>query len=129
MHEIGTLYKIVETVEEIAEANDVRKVKSVTVDLGELTGMLPYFFYEYYPMIVEDHPILKDSVLHLNRVPGEGVCNQCGAHYNIAQCEGKCPCCHSWDKTILSGRELVIRNIEVECTGAVPAPVATPTAD
>lgn len=120
MHEIGTLYKIVETVEEIAVANDVQEIESVTVDLGKLTGMLPYFFYEYYPMVIEDHPILKDSVLHLNRIPGEGICNNCGVHYNIAQCKGECPCCHSRDKTILTGRELAIKNIAVEYEEAVP---------
>lgn len=113
MHEIGTLYKVIQTVEEYAAENHVSDVLSVTLDVGELSGMLPYFFEEYFPMVIEGRPALRNARLILKTTPGIGHCNACGENYNVAKHEGLCPYCGSYDKKILTGRGLVISNITV----------------
>ena len=111
MHEIGTLYKVVETAESYAERNHAIRVLSITLDVGELSGMLPYFFESYYPIVIDKHPLLHGSKLILQTTPGIGHCNACGENYNVAKHEGECPCCGSRDKRILTGRELFIKDI------------------
>ena len=111
MHEIGTLYKVVETAESYAEQNHATQVLSITLDVGELSGMLPYFFESYYPIVIENHPLLHGSRLVLQTTPGIGNCNACGENYNVAKHEGECPCCGSRDKRILTGRSLFIKDI------------------
>ncbi|MBO4446484.1 MAG: hydrogenase maturation nickel metallochaperone HypA [Clostridia bacterium] len=113
MHEIGTLYEIVKSVEKVAIDNHAQKVEFIELDLGELTGMLPIFFEKYYPIVIEERPLFKNSSLKINEIKGEGVCNNCGKHYNIRQYEGTCPKCSSRDKQILSGRELLIKQIGI----------------
>lgn len=111
MHEIGTLYKVVETAEEYAAQNHATEVLSITLDVGELSGMLPYFFESYYPIVIENHPMLRNSRLILKTTPGIGHCNACGENYNVAQNEGLCPNCGSYDKRILTGRSLFVKDI------------------
>lgn len=113
MHEIGTLYKIVKSVEKIAIENKATKVEFIALDIGELTGMMPIFFENYYPIVIEDKPMFNGSTLKMTEIAGEGICNNCGEKYNIKAYEGACPVCGSRDKEILSGRELLIHEIGI----------------
>lgn len=113
MHEIGALCQVVTEVEKVAAANGIQHVDGVVLTIGELTGMMPYFFEEYYDMVTEDHPTVKDSELRIETVPGTGICLHCGHKYNIAENEGTCPRCGSRRKKILSGMEFMIKEIVV----------------
>lgn len=114
MHEIGVLYKMLEQVEKVAEANNVKRVKSIEIELGELSGMLPVFFEQYYKPATENKPIFKDSELIIKTIPGEGLCLECNTLYNIMKFEGQCPKCKSRNKKVLGGRDFVVKNILVE---------------
>ena len=41
MHELGIVYHIIRDVENVARANGVRRVSSVTLLLGEVSGVVP----------------------------------------------------------------------------------------
>ena len=41
MHELGIVYHIIRDVENVARANGVRHVSSVTLLLGEVSGVVP----------------------------------------------------------------------------------------
>ncbi len=111
MHEIGALEKAVNLVEEIAIENHIEKVQSVTLEIGELSGYLPVFFEEYYPIVTEERPIMKDSQLIMNIIPGEALCVDCHTLYNVMKHEGKCPKCQSREKKILGGEQFLVKNI------------------
>lgn len=113
MHEIGVLCQALKVVENTAKENRIGKVDGVVFQIGELTGMLPYFFEEYYDMVAEDFPIVKGSRLKIETVPGMGRCTDCGKIYNVAACEGACPSCGSRRKEILSGQQFLIKEIIV----------------
>lgn len=114
MHEISVLYKMLEQVEAVAEQNHVTKIKSIEIELGELSGMLPVFFEQYYSVATENRMLFKDSRLIIKNVPGEGLCLECNTLYNVMRCEGMCPKCKSRNKKILGGRDFVVKNIFVE---------------
>lgn len=113
MHEIGILCQVVREVERVAKENHVDKVDGVVLQIGELTGMVPSFFEDYYDMVTEDHPVVAGSQLGVEIIPGEGRCRDCGQVYNVAACEGACPDCGSRDKDILSGTQFLIKEIIV----------------
>lgn len=114
MHEIGVLYKILDSVSKIAEDNNVKKIKGIEIELGELSGMLPVFFEQYYPLATENKELFKGSSLKIRKVPGEGLCLECNTLYNIMRFEGRCPKCKSRNKKVLGGTNLTIKNILVE---------------
>ena len=113
MHEIGTLYEVIKCVEHVALENHAKKVEFIGLDVGELSGMMPLFFERYYPIVIEDKPLFDGSYLKITESQGEGVCNDCGTHYNVRANEGFCPACRSRDKRILSGQELLITEVGI----------------
>ncbi len=111
MHEIGVLDQAIRTIVDVAQENQIEKVKSITFDVGELTGYLPVFFEKYFPVVVEGKPVVEDAQLHMNIIPGEGLCLECQTLYNVMKCEGKCPKCASREKKIIGGTEFLIKEI------------------
>ena len=113
MHEIGILTQVVETVEEAAAANNVKKVGTITLEVGELSGVLPHFLTELFPVVIEGNELFQETKLDLITVPGQGVCSDCNALYNIMHFEGKCPRCGSRRKTVIGGQEFKLKEITV----------------
>ena len=44
MHELGVVFHTLETVRRIVKENNVKRVASVTVEIGEVSTVLPYLF-------------------------------------------------------------------------------------
>ena len=49
--------------------------------------------------------------LKIISVPGEALCKECSAMYNVMRNEGRCPKCGSRSKMILGGQEFRIKEI------------------
>lgn len=111
MHEIGMLYSAAETAVEYADSNGLDEVNLISLELGELAGVVPNVFTEYFDYVKEQFPKLKNAHLELKVIPGEAVCSDCGSMYNVMKTEGKCPRCQSRDKTIISGRDIRLMSI------------------
>ena len=111
MHEIGVLTKAIKMVEEVAEQNQITKVKYITLEIGELTGYLPVFFEKYFPIVTEDKPVVRDAELKIQIVRGEALCRECQTLYNVMRHQGRCPKCKSREKQILGGQEFLVKEI------------------
>ena len=114
MHEISVLYEIVESAEKIAVENGADRVAFIALDVGRLSGMLPYFFENYFPIVIENRPLFKETELRITEEQGLGKCNDCGDTYDVRKHEGYCPNCKSRNKTILSGNSLIIKEVGLE---------------
>lgn len=73
MHELGVLRHIVRTVDKVAEENHIKKVKYITLEVGEESGYLPYFLEKLFPVAVEYAPRIREAKLKLLNVPGRGL--------------------------------------------------------
>ena len=114
MHEISVLHHALNTIEDAAREDNARRVSKIVLEVGELTGILPSVFETFFPMLIEDRPLFQDAELVVAVRPGRGLCDDCNNMYNVFKNEGICPSCKSRNKTIISGTELVIREITVE---------------
>lgn len=43
MHELGTVFYVIREVEQVVEENHLTKVASVTLEIGEVSGLIPYY--------------------------------------------------------------------------------------
>lgn len=111
MHELSVLSKACDLAEKTAVENHLSHVRYIRLEVGELTGYLPVFFYKYYPILTEDRPLLKGSELIIDEKKGEGMCSECHSLYNIMKNKGVCPKCGSRSKTILSGTQFLLKDI------------------
>lgn len=103
---------IVKTVEDFAAANGVSEVKTVVVEIGELTGVMPRYVETLWPTAVENTS-LRQTALEIVEIEGVAQCGMCGHQYNALQCNGICPQCGSDLRTILSGKEVLVKEVQV----------------
>lgn len=110
MHELGVLLEVVKQVEKVALENEVTKIESLVLQVGELCSMIPKYLTKLYPAAVEG-TVLEDSKLEIEIIPGNGRCKQCGQVYNLIDNKGVCPECKTMDFLMLSGKEFFIKEI------------------
>ena len=107
MHEIGVVRSMVKTVTAFAEANQITDIAEIVVSL-----VIPKYVEDIYPHVVED-TFLKNTKLILNIVPGMAECDECNEVFNVIEHKGYCPHCGSFEKTILTGKDFLIREIHI----------------
>ncbi len=112
MHEIGVVRSMVKTVTAFAETNHIPEIAEIVVDVGELSLVIPKYVEDLYPRVVED-TFLKDTKLILNIIPGMAECDECNEVFNVVEHKGYCPNCGSFEKTILTGKDFLIREIHI----------------
>jgi len=112
LHEIGVVKAVVSTVTDFAEKNEIDRIESIVLQIGELSLIVPGYVTEIYPMVVRE-TLLEDTKLEIEIVPGMAECNDCDEIYNLIEYEGVCPECGSRSKTVLSGREFIIKELRV----------------
>ena len=113
MHELSVMMEVIRIVDETAEENDLTTLKAVVLQVGELSGVVPIFLKEYWPMLTEGKPLYKDTELVVETIPGIARCQSCGKVFNVVENKGYCPQCNSFDKDLMSGREFSIKELLV----------------
>ena len=110
MHELGVIIEVVNQVETLAKENDVEKIDTLVLQIGELSSMVPLYIKKLYPVAV-DGTILQDSKLEIEIIPGNGLCRECNQVFNLLKEKGICPNCRSKEFELLSGKGFFIKEI------------------
>jgi len=110
MHEIGVLIEVVKSVEKFAVTNNVEKIETLVLQIGELSSMIPKYMQNLYPASIEG-TILEGSKLEIEILPANALCRECTKVFNIILNKGICPNCKSKNCEILSGEEFYIKEI------------------
>lgn len=77
-----------------------------------LSLVISKYVEDIYPVVVGD-TWLKDTKLVINVIPGMAECDECNELFHVIEHEGYCPNCGSFEKTILSGKDFLIREIHI----------------
>lgn len=110
MHELGIIIKVVEQIEEFAKKNRLTKIDSLTLEVGELSGIVPKYIEDVYPIAIEK-TLLENTKLVIIEISGNGLCNECHQVYNVMKHNRTCPKCQSQNTKIISGTEFNIKDI------------------
>lgn len=110
MHELGVVIEVVKTVEKVALENNLTKVDSLVLQIGELSSMVPKYIESCYPVAV-DNTILQDTKLEIEVIPANGMCKSCNKVFNVKENNGQCGYCGSKGWDLLSGKGFVIKEI------------------
>lgn len=110
MHELGIVVEIVRIVEGIAKKQNLTKVDTLVLQIGELSSVVPYYVEQCYPAAVYG-TTLENTRLKIEVLPGNARCQACGTVFNVLQHHRKCPNCGSKGIEVLGGREFMIKEI------------------
>ncbi|GAB6085171.1 hydrogenase maturation nickel metallochaperone HypA/HybF [Alkaliphilus crotonatoxidans] len=110
MHELGVVIEVIKRVEQIATANNLTKIDTLVLQIGELSSIIPRYVEACYPAAV-DGTLMQETKLKIEIVPGNVMCQSCHQVFNYLEHHKKCPGCESTKLDLLSGREFLIKEI------------------
>jgi hydrogenase nickel incorporation protein HypA/HybF len=113
MHELGVVFHCVKQINEIARENKVKKINSVTIQIGEVSTVIPYYFEDCWNWAIKKEDVLKDSKLVIETIPAVTHCESCNQNYPTVKYGKTCPLCASENTYLLTGNEILIKQIEV----------------
>ncbi len=126
MHELGIVYHIIRDVENVARTNGVRRVSSVTLLLGEVSGVVPDLLLDAWRWAADKKPITEGAELMVEPVAAVTHCDACGRDYATVEHGKICPHCGSGDTYLLQGQEVMIKQIETPDEGPTEASLSEP---
>ena len=112
MHELGVVFHTLDTVKRIAEENNVKRVASITVEIGEVSTVIPDLFEDCWNWAVKKETVLKDAGVKIERIPALTYCEDCKKEYGTLEYGKECPYCGSGRTYLLQGNEIIIKEIE-----------------
>ena len=111
---MGIAIELIDSLKEICKENGAKHLHSVTLTLGEASMVVPQYMRDCWSAAVADTEY-KDTALKIVTTIAKGRCNHCGAEFEIAKCNQKCPKCGTFNDFIpISGMEIEISEIEVD---------------
>ena len=113
MHELGIVFTIIDEVKKVAIENKVKAVTSVTLEIGEVSTIIPSYLEDVWNWAVKKEELLKGCKLKIEVIKAETYCENCGCTYPTVQYAKICPKCGSNHTYLLKGNEKNIKEIEV----------------
>ena len=117
MHELSIVMEVVKQVEKLAKDNNVDKVKSVTVEVGEVSGVVKEYFLDAFKWMCSKTPLMKECELNYITIEAISYCQDCKKTYPTTKYAKECPYCHSNKTYLVSGRDFMIKDIKVISKG------------
>ena len=114
MHELGIVFHIIDSVEKVAKENNIGKIQSVTVEVGEVSTVIPEYLTDCWNWAVKK----KDALLNTCQMQVETIhaithCDTCEKEYETVAHGKICPYCGSEKTWLLTGNEINIKEITV----------------
>ena len=114
MHELGTVVYIIDTVEKICKEQNLSRVESITVEIGEVSAIIPEYIVDYFNWSKAKSKFLKDCEMIVENLPAVTYCQDCKQTYPTVEYGKECPYCHSGNTFLVTGNEYNIKQIVAE---------------
>ena len=112
MHELGTVFYVIEQVEKICRENDLTVVGSVTLEIGEVSGIIPEYIIDCWNWARAKSEVMKTAELKIEKLEAVTYCEDCQKTYPTLKYKKICPYCGSEHTYLLTGNEYNIKEIE-----------------
>ncbi len=112
MHELSTIYYVIDTVEKLAAENELQEVASITLEVGEVSGIIPEYLSDFWLYARKKTELFRKTELKIESLKAVTWCQDCSQTYPTIP-QGKiCPYCGSPNTFLLTGNEYNIKEIE-----------------
>ena len=114
MHEMGIVLHLAKTLDETASAEHITRIGKVTLEVGEVSGIMTDLFSDCWNYFRVRRPVLRDSTLVIEPVKAVTWCDGCKREYETVLYGRTCPYCGSGETWLVKGNECIIKEIEAE---------------
>jgi len=112
MHELGTIYYVIDTVEKLMVENYLKEVASITLEVGEVSGIIPDYLQDFWLYARKKTEHFQNTELKIEELKAVTYCQDCGQTYPTMQYAKICPYCKSGNTFLVTGNEYIIKEIE-----------------
>lgn len=112
MHELGTIVYVIETIEKLAEEEKLTKVGSITLEVGEVSGIVTGYLSDFWLYARRKSALLKETELKIENIEAVTYCQSCKKTYETVTYGKECPYCHSGNTFLVTGNQFNIKEIE-----------------
>ena len=112
MHELGTVFYVIKEVEKLCDENGLTVVGSVTLEIGEVSGIIPEYIVDCWNWAIKDTKYLKTAELKVEKLEAVTFCEDCKQTYPTVKYAKICPYCGSEHTFLVTGNEYNIKEIE-----------------
>ena len=112
MHELGTIYYVIDTVEKLMVENDLKQVASITLQVGEVSGIIPEYLTDFWQYARAKSAHFQETELKIEKLGAVTYCQDCKKTYPTIVYKKICPYCGSENTFLVTGNEYVIKEIE-----------------
>ena len=109
MHELSITRNIVAIVSEAAHG---RRVRTVTLEVGALSGVMADSIAFCFGVVSAETPV-EGARLDIRKIDGRARCRLCGSEFAAPTLYSPCPC-GSREVVLIGGEELKIKSLELE---------------
>ena len=113
MHELCVVFHCIKEVNRFAGENGVKRIRSVTVEIGEVSTVLPALFEDCWNWAVKKETVLRDAGVKIEVLPAVTHCEDCRQDYPTVPQGKTCPYCGSGETWLIQGNEFTIKEIAV----------------
>lgn len=111
MHELGIVFHVIKQIEQVGEEQHLSKVASVTLELGEVSGVVPAYLQDCWKWAAAKSELMRGSALLAETIPAVTYCEGCGKTYPTVAHGRICPYCASEHTYLVTGNEINIKEI------------------
>ena len=110
--ELSIVTYVVKQVQEIAKENNLTEIESVTLEFGEVSGIVPEYLEDCWNWYTKKEPIIQGTKFLYEIIPAVTWCDDCKTTYPTVQYGKTCPHCGSGNTWLQQGNEINIKQIE-----------------
>jgi len=113
MHEMSIAQNVVDIIREEMQKCNATVLKSVRLNVGEMSAIVPEAFSFCFEVITDGTEI-EGVELIMDVIPLRGYCHKCENEFEIVDYAFTCPSCGDTNIDTIAGRDLSIVEMEVE---------------
>ena len=113
MHEMSIAQSLIDIIREEMAKNDAKKLRSVRLNIGELSAVVPEALSFCFEVITNETE-LEGAQLIMDMIPLRGYCPSCREEFDIKDYIFNCPSCGSPKIETIAGQDLSIVEMEVD---------------
>ena len=113
MHELSLCEGILNILEDHAGKQNFSKVKTVWLEIGELSGVEIEAMRFGFDVVMKGS-LADEAKLEIITISGQAWCMQCQQTVHVQQLFSACPNCQSYQLQVTAGEEMRIKELEVE---------------
>ena len=114
MHELGIIVHITKTLQNVAEENNLSEIASVTLEIGEVSGVVHEYLSDCWQYYRKKFPLIENAEMKIETLPAVTFCETCGRTYPTVEYGRQCPYCSSPETYLVCGNECNIKEIEAQ---------------